>query len=184
MLAENVKNKTKYRQTVLFTATMPPAVERLAKTYLRRPAVINIGVAGHAADRVEQQVRGLLPPFPRTCAPPLATACASGAQVIMLSEKQKGNELVRLLQDFEPPVILFVNSKKGVDVLVKSMEKMGFRAVALHGGKNQEARYVATENGQRQRQPWPMATSHSLTLTHAHALPSSLCTRNGRGVVQ
>ena len=43
-------------QTVMFTATMPPAVERIAKSYLRRPAVIYIGSAGKPIDRVEQHV--------------------------------------------------------------------------------------------------------------------------------
>ena len=36
----------KFRQTVMFTATMPSAVERMARTYLRRPAVVYIGAAG------------------------------------------------------------------------------------------------------------------------------------------
>lgn len=45
-----------YRQTVMFSATMPVAVERLAKKYLRRPAIVTIGVAGQAVDTVEQQV--------------------------------------------------------------------------------------------------------------------------------
>lgn len=40
----------------MFTATMPPAVERIAKSYLRRPAVIYIGSAGKPIDRVEQHV--------------------------------------------------------------------------------------------------------------------------------
>ena len=44
------------RQTVMFTATMPVAVERLARTYLRRPAVVYIGSAGKPIERVEQIV--------------------------------------------------------------------------------------------------------------------------------
>lgn len=40
----------------MFSATMPPAVERLAKKYLRRPAVVTIGVAGQAVDTVDQRV--------------------------------------------------------------------------------------------------------------------------------
>lgn len=35
---------------------MPPAVERLARKYLRRPAIVTIGVAGRAVDTVEQKV--------------------------------------------------------------------------------------------------------------------------------
>jgi len=39
-------SKHKFRQTVMFTATMPTAVERLARSYLRKPAVIYIGSYG------------------------------------------------------------------------------------------------------------------------------------------
>lgn len=39
----------RYRQTVMFTATMPPAVERLARTYLRRPCVVYIGSIGNVS---------------------------------------------------------------------------------------------------------------------------------------
>lgn len=46
----------KYRQTTMFSATMPAAVERLAKRYLRRPAVVTIGTAGQAVETVEQRV--------------------------------------------------------------------------------------------------------------------------------
>ena len=37
-MTQNFFSKNKYRQTVMFTATMPPAVERIAVTYMRRPA--------------------------------------------------------------------------------------------------------------------------------------------------
>lgn len=43
-------------QTVMFTATMPPAVERLARSYLRRPAVVYIGSVGKPTERVQQMV--------------------------------------------------------------------------------------------------------------------------------
>lgn len=48
--------KGKTRVTTLFSATMPPAVERLARKYLRKPAVITIGEAGRAVESVEQRV--------------------------------------------------------------------------------------------------------------------------------
>ena len=38
----------------MFTATMPPAVERISRNYLRRPVSVYIGSAGKAVDRVEQ----------------------------------------------------------------------------------------------------------------------------------
>jgi ATP-dependent RNA helicase DDX23/PRP28 len=53
---ETILKKGRTRVTTLFSATMPPAVERLAKKYLKRPAVITIGEAGRAVDTVEQRV--------------------------------------------------------------------------------------------------------------------------------
>jgi ATP-dependent RNA helicase DDX23/PRP28 len=45
-----------WRVTTLFSATMPPAVDRLARKYLRKPATVTIGDAGEAVDTVAQQV--------------------------------------------------------------------------------------------------------------------------------
>lgn len=115
-LLANFKSKNKYRQTVMFTATMPPAVERLARTYLRRPAVVYIGSIGRPVERVEQHV-------------------------YIVKENDKRKKLVDILnQGIEPPIIIFVNQKKGADVLAKGLEKMGFNAATLHGGKGQEQR--------------------------------------------
>lgn len=41
---------------------------------------------------------------------------------------------------YEPPIIVFVNQKKVADIISKSITKMKYKAVALHGGKAQEIR--------------------------------------------
>lgn len=118
-LLENLQSKHKYRQTVMFTATMPPTVERLARTYLRRPCVIYVGSAGKPTERVQQIAH-------------------------MVSEQEKRKKLLAILgQGIDPPVIIFVNQKKGADVLAKGLEKMGYNAATLHGGKGQEQREFA-----------------------------------------
>ncbi|XP_074658573.1 putative ATP-dependent RNA helicase DDX23 [Tubulanus polymorphus] len=118
-MMENFHSKSKFRQTVMFTATMPPAVERLARTYLRRPAIVYIGSVGKPTERTEQIV-------------------------YMISEQEKRKKLLDILNSgIDPPIIIFVNQKKGADVLAKSLEKMGFNATTLHGGKGQEQREFA-----------------------------------------
>ncbi|KAM3181394.1 DEAD (Asp-Glu-Ala-Asp) box polypeptide 23 [Hymenolepis weldensis] len=118
-LLANFSTKQKYRQTVMFTATMPPAVERLARSYLRRPATVYVGTAGKPTERVEQIV-------------------------YMVSENEKRKKLLDILNDgIDPPVIIFVNQKKGADILAKGLEKLGHSAVVLHGGKGQEHREYA-----------------------------------------
>jgi len=119
LLSQNFKTRNKYRQTVMFTATMPPAVERLARTYMRRPAYCYIGSVGRPTERVEQVV-------------------------YMMKENDKRNKLINILNSgIEPPIIIFVNQKKGADVLAKGLEKMGYNAATLHGGKGQEQRDTA-----------------------------------------
>ncbi len=56
MMSRVPGGKDRYRQTMMYTATMPPLVEKIAKKYLRRPASVTIGNAGEAVDTVEQRV--------------------------------------------------------------------------------------------------------------------------------
>ncbi|CAH0556860.1 unnamed protein product [Brassicogethes aeneus] len=119
VLLANYNSKKKFRQTVMFTATMPPAVERLARTYLRRPAVVYIGSIGKPVERVEQIVH-------------------------IMGENDKRKKLMEYLsKGVDPPIIIFVNQKKGADVLAKGLEKLGYNACTLHGGKGQEQREYA-----------------------------------------
>ncbi|KAK4058475.1 mRNA splicing protein prp28 [Microbotryomycetes sp. JL221] len=113
-----------YRQTVMFSATMPPAVERLTKKYLRRPAVVTIGVAGQAVDTVEQRVE------------------------FINSEEKKKARLVDILNNggFDPPIIVFVNQKKAADMLQKDLQRAKWNSTTLHSGKNQEQREAALES--------------------------------------
>ncbi|SAM00014.1 hypothetical protein [Absidia glauca] len=113
----------KYRQTTMFSATMPTAVERLAKKYLRNPAVVTIGNAGQAGSTVEQRVE------------------------MIDDDGRKKNRLLEILgtHKFTPPIIIFVNQKKGVDILAKALIKLGHQAVTLHGGKSQEQRELALD---------------------------------------
>merc|ERR1719154_557054 len=118
-LLQNFLSKHKYRQTVMFTATMPTAVERMARKYLRRPAIVHIGAIGKPVERVEQIVH-------------------------MCNENDKRNKLITILNSgIDPPIIIFVNQKKGADVLAKGLEKRGYNAATLHGGKGQEQREEA-----------------------------------------
>jgi ATP-dependent RNA helicase DDX23/PRP28 len=103
---------------------MSPPVERLARQFLRRPAIVHIGMAGRPTERVEQIV-------------------------YMISEEQKRKKLIEVLEshlrDHNPPIIIFVNQKKGADLLGKGLTKLGFNPCVLHGGKGQDAREFALQ---------------------------------------
>ena len=64
---ETMVKKGRTRVTTLFSATMPTPVERLARKYLKRPAIITIGEAGRAVDTVEQRVEFIIGEEKKKC---------------------------------------------------------------------------------------------------------------------
>ncbi|KAJ5583030.1 hypothetical protein N7535_001650 [Penicillium sp. DV-2018c] len=110
-----------YRQTMMYTATMPPAIERIALKYLRRPATIAIGGVGEAVDTVEQRVEMI-----------------SGED----KRKKRLNEILSS-GEFRPPIIVFVNIKRNCDAVAREIKQMGFSSVTLHGSKTQDQREAA-----------------------------------------
>jgi ATP-dependent RNA helicase DDX23/PRP28 len=110
-----------YRQTMMYTATMPSAIERIALKYLRRPATIAIGGVGEAVDTVEQRVEMI-----------------SGED----KRKKRLNEILSS-GEFRPPIIVFVNIKRNCDAIAREIKQMGFSSVTLHGSKTQDQREAA-----------------------------------------
>lgn len=119
----------RYRQTMMYTATMPPAIEKIAKKYLRRPAIVTIGNAGEAVETVEQRVE------------------------FVAGEDKRKKRLIEILrsQEFAPPMIVFVNIKRNCDAIARYIKDNGFTSVTMHGSKTQdqrEAALLSVRNGQ------------------------------------
>jgi ATP-dependent RNA helicase DeaD len=109
----------KERQTVLFSATLPPRIARLTKKYLRDP--LNIQIERETAEA------GELPLVRQT------------AYVVQRSHKLAA--LGRVL-DLEAPeaALVFCRTRNEVDQLTEALNGRGYRAEALHGGMSQEQR--------------------------------------------
>jgi ATP-dependent RNA helicase RhlE len=111
----------RFRQTLLFSATMPPEVEALARKYLRKPLVIQVGRRSMAASTVTHAVY----PVPR---------------------ERKSALLVELLNKPEmDSVLVFVRTKHGADRVVRHLERGGISATAMHADKSQGQRQKALE---------------------------------------
>ncbi|THH01996.1 hypothetical protein EW145_g6814 [Phellinidium pouzarii] len=112
------------RVTTLFSATMPPAVERLTRKYLNKPAIVTIGEAGRAVDTVDQRVE------------------------FVNGDEKKKQRMIEILTSgsFPSPIIVFVNQKKTADMVCKDVQRAGVRATTLHSGKNQEQREAALQS--------------------------------------
>jgi len=111
-----------YRQTLLFSATMPPEVEALARKYLRKPVVVQVGRRNTATKTVTHAVY----PVPRD---------------------RKASLLVELLRKPEmDTVLVFVRTKPNADRVVRHLEEAGIASVAMHGDKTQVQRIQALED--------------------------------------
>ena len=109
----------KERQSMFFSATMPPEIEKLAETILKDPIKIEISPAFAPIDIIEQEV-------------------------YFVDKENKTNLLVHLLKDKAyDSVLVFSRTKHGADKIVKELEKKGFESVAIHGNKSQTNRQQA-----------------------------------------
>jgi ATP-dependent RNA helicase RhlE len=111
-----------YRQTLLFSATMPPEVEALARKYLRKPVVVQVGRRSSAASTVTHAVY----PVPRD---------------------RKSALLAELLKDAKiDSVLVFTRTKHGADRVVRHLERENIEATAMHADKTQPQRTRALED--------------------------------------
>jgi ATP-dependent RNA helicase RhlE len=100
---------------------MPPEVEALARKYLRKPLVVQVGRRSEAASTISHAVY----PVPR---------------------ERKTDLLVELLKrDGMDSVLIFTRTKHGADKVVRNLERAGVRALAMHADKTQAQRTQALE---------------------------------------
>ena len=117
-----VEQIPRYRQTMLFSATMPPEVEALSRKYLRKPVVVQVGRRSSAATTVTHAVY----PVPR---------------------QRKNELLVHLLSAADhDSVLVFTRTKSGADRVVRELEQAGIDAGAMHADKSQQQRMKALED--------------------------------------
>ncbi len=106
----------KQRQTLFFSATMPQEITRLADSMLTDPVRVSVTPQASTAERVAQRV--------------ILTDKAS--KPALLAELLKSEAVER--------VLVFTRTKHGADKVVRSLEKSGFAADAIHGNKSQNQR--------------------------------------------
>jgi len=107
------------RQTVMFSATLPKRIERIAKKYQTDPVRIQIG-----SDKEKQDAQSLI-----------------SQRVYFVTRNHKASALGRIL-DIESPrsTIVFCRTRIEGDELTVTMNGRGYRAEALHGGMDQMQR--------------------------------------------
>ncbi len=116
------------RQTLFFTATMPPEIQRITEQFLHNPVRVEVARP--------------------------ATTLATTAQSLVKTGREaqdKRDTLRRLIRSAEglTNAIIFCNRKREVATLHRSLVSHGFSAIALHGDMDQSARTAALEQFRR-----------------------------------
>ena len=110
------------RQTLFFSATMPPEIQKLSNTILRNPEKVEVTPAATTAETVAQSV-------------------------YFVDKKDKRHLLIHVLKDPAMKMVLvFTRTKHGADKVVKDLQKADIKAEAIHGNKSQNARQRALSN--------------------------------------
>ena len=116
----------KIRQTLFFSATMPPEIKRLADAFLINPKEITVARPATTSKNIEQHLFMI----PHTNKRDLA-----GLQ------KAKRDALRQIIgQENVKNALIFCNRKRDVDIVHKSLQKHGYNSATLHGDMSQPAR--------------------------------------------
>jgi ATP-dependent RNA helicase RhlE len=117
-----IKALPKQKQTMLFSATMPPQIAQLVASLLHAPVKVEVTPVSSTAERIEQFV-------------------------YFIPKQQKQSLLVHLLNEKNiKRTLVFTRTKHGADRIAKELKKANVRADAIHGNKSQTARQNALSN--------------------------------------
>ncbi|MEO6611480.1 MAG: DEAD/DEAH box helicase [Chitinophagaceae bacterium] len=115
------------RQTLFFSATMPPEIQQLANGLLKNPVKVAVTPVSSTVEIIQQS--------------------------LYFTEKQnKPGLLTHLLSDSSiKTVLVFTRTKHGADKIAKGLSRAGISAEAIHGNKSQNARQAALHNFKTRR---------------------------------
>jgi ATP-dependent RNA helicase RhlE len=110
------------RQTLFFSATMPPEIQTLANVLLTNPSKVEVTPVSSTVDKIDQSL-------------------------FFVDKKNKADLLLYLLKNHDiSSALVFTRTKHGADKLVKILHREQIGAAAIHGNKSQNARQNALSN--------------------------------------
>src|SRR5690606_9554264 len=109
------------RQSLFFSATMPPVIQKLSSEILRNPVKVEVTPESSTADTINQFL-------------------------YMVDRDNKNKLLLHVLQEKNiQTALVFTKTKHGADKVVKMLQQKDIKAAAIHGNKSQNARQRALE---------------------------------------
>jgi ATP-dependent RNA helicase RhlE len=108
------------RQTMLFSATMPDQIVKIAASYMQSPTRIEVARAGTTAKNITQEV-------------------------FIVHQKEKINLLEQLLKDYQGTILVFTRTKFGAKKVTRVVNKLGHTANEIHSNRSLAQRKDALE---------------------------------------
>lgn len=106
-------------QILMYSATIPPGIERFSSSLLKNPLLVSVGTPSQPSRAVQQTV-------------------------LWVESKNKKRKLFEILKSrlhYRPPVVVFVSSRMGSDLLAEAIRSVtGITAMSLHGEKSMKVR--------------------------------------------
>jgi ATP-dependent RNA helicase RhlE len=122
------------KQTLFFSATMPPEIQKLAHTILVSPEKVEVTPVSSTVEKIDQSI-------------------------FYVDKKDKKKLLPLILKDKSVrSALVFTRTKHGADKVVKDLQRDGIKAEAIHGNKSQNARQRALSNFKSGETPVLIAT--------------------------
>lgn len=106
------------RQTLLFSATMPAKIGKIASQYMKRPLRVEVAPAGTTADKVDQEV-------------------------FFVPKNQKLSLLKKLLKEHQGTVLVFSRTKHGAKRIARTLRNDGVSAAEIHSNRSLNQRKEA-----------------------------------------
>ena len=113
------------RQTLFFSATMAPEIERITKTFLHTPTKVEVARQATTSETIEQRLIEITP---------------ARKDQTAKTKRELLRAVIRAEGDACTNAILFCNRKSEVDILAKSLKTHGFDAAPIHGDLDQSQR--------------------------------------------
>ncbi len=113
------------RQTLFFSATMPPEIQRITDTFLQNPVRVEVEQQSKAADTVTQSLHHV---------------ASDRKDGLPKAKRQVLRDIIEAEGDAITNAIIFCNRKRDISVLHRSLEKHGLDVASLHGDLDQRIR--------------------------------------------
>ncbi len=134
----------KQRQTLLFSATIPPGISKITKKYLNQPIRISVDIENSAATKVKQDI-------------------------VHTSEGEKYEKFLSQISDREGSIIVFMRTKHSTEKMAARLKKEGYKANAINGDLRQNKRDRVINNFRNKKYRILVATdvaSRGLDIPH------------------